>query len=343
MKVALVEPKNLSHRVRGTGFYIQNLLVSLHKYYPGEDVELVQKVSNEADVVHYPFFEPFFLTLPISAKTKTVVTVHDLIPLKFPEHFPVGIRGSIKWQIQKRALKRADAIITDSENSKADIIKFAAVDKSKVHAIYLAAGEQFKKAASSKSQISSIREKYNLPEKFALYVGDVTWNKNLPRLITAAKEVNLTLVMVGQVLVKKDFDRRNPWNQDLLKVYRMTENDKRIIKLGFVNNNDLVSLYNMASFLAIPSLYEGFGLPVLEAMNCGCPVVTSRKGSLKEIGGDAVRYVDPYSVKSIADGMREVYFNAEVQKKLSEKGLKQAKKFSWKKTAKETIKIYESL
>ncbi len=342
MKIALVEPSDLKHRVRGTGFYAKNLLNSFRKYSDEIDINLVRKIPEDADLVHYPFFEPFFLTLPLFKTKKTVVTVHDLTPLRFSENFPVGIRGSVKWQIQKMSLRRVDTIIADSQNSKNDILKFIGLGEDKVHVIYLAAGEEFKKL-KSRDWKSEIIKRYNLPEKFVLYVGDVTWNKNLPRIIEAVKKINIPLVLVGKALVNKDFDKKNPWNQDLIKIQELARNDDRIKILGFVEDSDLVSLYNLATVFVMPSLYEGFGLPILEAMNCGCPVITSKEGSLKEVAGDAVFYVDAYNLESIADGIRNVYENETLAKSLSEKGFLQAKNFSWKKTVFETLGIYKSL
>jgi len=336
----------LQHRVRGTGFYLQNLKSSLEKYYPENKYVYFNRgdsLDEDIDVVHYPYFEPFFLTLPFFKKQKTVVTVHDLTPLVFKRNFPVGVKGSIKWQIQKLALKSADAVITDSQSSKKDIVKYIGLPSSRVSVIYLAVGKEFREVKSSKFKVQSLLSKYNLPDKFVLYVGDVTWNKNLPTLIEAIKKINVTLVMVGSALVEKEFDETNPWNQDLLKVSKLTENDKRIIKLGFVPKEDLVVIYNLATVFVMPSLYEGFGLPVLEAMSCGCPVVTTSCGSIPEVVGDAGYFVDPYDIDDIANGIWEVYFNQKVQKKFSQKSLKQALKFNWKETARETVRVYEKV
>jgi len=349
MKIAidaspLKNSKFLQHRVRGTGFYIENLKRSLQQYYPNNQYTFFvrgEKLPKNIDLVNYPYFEPFFLTLPVFNKYKTVVTVHDLTPLAFPKEFPQGLKGMIKWQIQKFVLKKADGIITDSISSKNDIVKYTNISPSKIHVVYLAASDVFRKVKKTLI-LESIKEKYNLPEKFALYVGDVTWNKNLPRLIEAIKKINVTLVMAGSALVQNDFDRSNPWNQDLLKVQKMVENDKRIIRLGFVPTEDLVYIYNLATVFSMPSLYEGFGLPVLEAMSCGCPAITTKEGSLKEIAGDAVYFVDAYSIDSIANGIGEVFFNSKVQDDLSKRGLCQAKKFTWRKTAEETMRIYRN-
>src|SRR3990167_4523772 len=336
----------LQHRVRGTGFYLQNLQTSLEKYYPENKYIYFNKgdlLEKDVDIVHHPYFEPFFLTLPLFQKNKTVVTVHDLTPFVFPKQFPSGLKGKMKWQIQKFALRNACRIISDSECSKKDIVKFTGILHSKINVVYLAAGEEFKRINGKGLMMKKIQKKYGLPEKFVLYVGDVTWNKNLPRLIDAVKKVNIPLVMVGDALVKTDVDMGNSWNKDFNKVIKLIEGDNRIIRLSFVSKEELILLYNIAAVFAMPSLYEGFGLPVLEAMSCGCPVVVSRGGSIPEIPGNACKYVDAYDVNSISQGISEVFDSKNLQEELSKKGLVQAKKFSWQKTAKETMRVYKTV
>ena len=191
--------------------------------------------------------------------------------------------------------------------------------------------------------IKEIRKKYGLPEKFILYVGDATWNKNLPRLIEVASKISVPLVMVGKALIDRNIDTKNPWNKDLVKVQEEASQNKNVLRLGFVSSEDLVALYNLATLFIMPSIYEGFGLPVLEAMGCGCPVVTSRGGSLAEVVGEAGRYIDPYDVDSIAKGISEVFNDPSLQKELSQKGIIQSRKFTWRKTADETMGVYESV
>jgi glycosyltransferase involved in cell wall biosynthesis len=346
MNIAIdVSPLESGHKVRGVGFYLEHLKKGLLQYFPDNEYLFFKQkgeLTGNVDLVHYPYFEPFFRTLPL-LKQKRVITVHDLTPLVFPKHFPVGLKGSLAWQIQKLSLQRSERIITDSNSSKNDIVRLAGIKEDKVDVVYLAAGEEFRRVEKKELNIESLRKKYDIPEQFVLYVGDVTWNKNLPRLIKAIKEINLTLVMVGKSLAEENFVRHNPWNKDLVEVNKLAENDKRIISLGFVPTDDLVGLYNCATVFVMPSLYEGFGLPVLEAMQCGIPVVTTKAGSLPEVAGEAAYYVDEYDINSIANGIGEVFFSKELQDKLSAKGLKQAKKFSWKKTAEETVRVYEKV
>ena len=334
----------LQHRVRGTGFYLENLRKSLLEYCLENKYIFFKRgdsIGREIDVVHYPYFEPFFLTLPLFSKNKNIVTIHDLTPLVFPQHFKSGLKGKIKWEIQKRGLREARAIITDSISSKKDIVKYAGINESKIRVIYLASGLEFKKIQNLESKGLDLRNKYKLPEKFALYVGDVTWNKNLPRLIEAVNKIKATLVMVGKALTDSDFDRSNPWNKDLVKVQELAQSSSNIIRLGFVPTEDLVLLYNMASVFTMPSLYEGFGLPILEAMSCGCPVVASKEGSVPEIVGNAAKYVNAYSTDDIALGIKAVLDDPELQKDLSRRGIVQAAKFTWQKTAKQTTQVYK--
>jgi glycosyltransferase involved in cell wall biosynthesis len=346
MKIAIdISPLQTGHKIRGVGFYLEHLKDALVKYYPENEYvffERGEKLPKDIKLVHFPYFEPFFLALPLYKKFKTVVTVHDLTPIVFSDNFPSGIKGKIKWQMQRFALKRANAILTDSNSSKKDIVKFVGVRESKVKVVYLAAGEQFTKLKTENVKLE-VRKKYNLPEKFVLYVGDVTWNKNLPRLIDAVKELKIPLVMIGKSLVSKDYDKDNPWNADLNRINELAKGDENIIRLGFVTAEDLIAIYNLATVFALPSLYEGFGLPILEAMACGCPVVTSKEGSLGEVAGDAAFYVDAYDVESIAAGIKEVFDDTKLQESLKKKGLERVKKFSWKDTASQTLKAYEGI
>lgn len=340
MKIAInTEALETGYRIQGTGVYINQLLTNLKRYFPKNEYLSFSRTKNilqNVDLAHYPYFNPFFLTLPLKKPFPTIVTIHDLIPLVFPESFPVGIKGRLKWQIQKLSLKGVKAIIADSQATKRDIERLTLFPSDRIYVVPLAAGDEFKK-------LEVIRKKYNLPEKFVLYVGDVLWSKNIPNLIRAIKRINLTLVMVGKQAVSTGFDSNHPWNRDLVILNQEARGDKRIIRLGFVSIGDLVEIYNLATVFVQPSFYEGFGLPVLEAMQCGTPVVTTKGGSLPEVAGEAAFYVDPNDITSLANGIGEVFFNKELQEELSKNGLKQAEKFSWKKTVEKTMEVYKNL
>lgn len=354
MRIAIdSSPLQSGHSIRGVGFYVRNLQKHLVEYDKENKYDFLDDINKvgKLDLLHIPYFDPFFVHLPLIKKNKLVITVHDLTPLVFPDKFPVGVKGSLKWNINKQLLNRADAIITDSNSSAKDIHRITGIPKNKIHTVYLAAGPEFKQivdrgsssGSSLRSNIHDLRSKYKLPEQFVLYVGDVTANKNLPRLIDAIKETNLTLVLVGKSIASNDYDATNPWNRDLAEIQEKMKGDKRFITLGFVDQEDLVKLYNIANVFVMPSIYEGFGLPVLEAMQSGCPVVTTKGGSLPEIAGDAAHYVDANDTTSIANGLSEVLSSNKLRAELIKKGLKQSQKFTWKQTIEATVRVYESI
>lgn len=345
MKIAIdVSPLQSGHKVRGVGFYLTYLKEALLTYYPTNEYQFFtngEKIAEKTDVLHYPYFDPFFMTLPFIKKYKTVVTVHDLTPLIFPTHFPAGFKGNLRWHIQRFRLKKVDGILTDSYASKKDIEKIVNVPQEKVTVAYLAAGEEFKKLNEENAHLKNVKKKYNLPNNFILYVGDVTWNKNVPRLVKAVSEISVPLVMVGKALVSKEFDKTNIWNSDLVEVNKLAQSNKNIIRLGFIPTADLVALYNLATVFVFPSVYEGFGLPIVEAMQSGCPVIISREGCMPEVGDGAVEYFDAFNTDSLENTISKVLQSKKMQKELSQKGLEQAKKFSWKITAEKTIESYK--
>jgi glycosyltransferase involved in cell wall biosynthesis len=345
MKIAIdVSPLESGHKVRGVGFYLTYLKRAMLMYFPQNEYHFFtqnEAIPKSIDVVHYPYFDPFSRTLPFTKKYKTVITVHDLTPLVFPEYFPAGVKGTINWQLQRFNLKKVDGIVTDSNVSRKDIEKLAGVSKEKISVAYLAGGEEFKKMKIEDSRLKMLNKKYNLHDEFILYVGDVTWNKNLPRLLKAVENIDIPLILVGKSLVSTDFDKQNSWNKDLIEVQRLAEQNKNIVRLGFVPTEDLVDLYNLATVFVFPSVYEGFGLPIVEAMQAGTPVIISREGCMPEVGGEAVQYFDGYDTESLTNAIIRVLQSKKLQKELSEKGLEQAKKFSWKKTAEQTLEAYK--
>jgi len=333
-----------AHKVRGVGKYITLLKDNLERFDNTNQYIFTSDPQNVvADIVHYPYFDPFFITLPFVKKHKTIVTVHDLIPLAHKDKFPVGIRGNLKWLINKRLLKNVDGIITDSVASKDAVRKIVGFSEKFVFPVYLSADEDFRRMSEESMRAAGVEKKFKLPSAFFLYVGDVTWNKNLPRIVEAIKKVNIPLVMVGKALVETDYDRKNPWNTDRNSINREINSNPLFIKLGFVETDDLVRLYNSTIALVMPSIDEGFGLPVLEAMKCGCPVITSRLGSLPEVGGDAVLYVDAYSFEDIAEKMNRIATNMDLRSDFSKKSLVKAESFSLKKMVEDTVNSYMSI
>ena len=177
-----------------------------------------------------------------------------------------------------------------------------------------------------------------------LFVGDLNYNKNTPLLTQTCLKLNFPLVVVGKQAVTEDFDKKHPETQDLVQFQTLAkDNPQKIIRLGFVPTKDLVGLYNLATCYAQPSLAEGFGLPILEAMACGCPVITSRSSSLVEIAGQAALLVNPASPIQLEKALKSMWQKPKLRQKLSNLGLERNKKFSWAKTALNTLKVYEQV
>lgn len=345
MRIAIDStPLATGHKKRGIGVYTKQLLENLKLINSGNEYIFFTRGQRlpKVDLVHYPYFDLFFLTLPLKKPFKTVITVHDLIPLVFPKFYPKGLRGLVKFHLQKFSAKNVDGVICDSENSKKDIIKFLKVPENKIFKVFLAADNLFR-LIKDKKLLTKTQKKYNLPQEFILYVGDVNLQKNLRRLLNALTNINLPLVMVGEALADENLTE----TKNLLTEIEKLKLEKKVLRLGFVETQDLANIYNLATLFVEPSLYEGFGLPLLEAMACGVPVVSSNSSSLPEIGGEAPVYFNPNSEKEMADCIKKViYFkekNYAEYDELKNKGLSQAAKFSWEKTAKETLKVYQKI
>jgi glycosyltransferase involved in cell wall biosynthesis len=232
-----------------------------------------------------------------------------------------GIRGFAKLVINKYLIrKNVDAIITISETSKKDICRFLGVDPKIVHVIYLAPREIFKKL--------EIKKRYGLPNRFVLYVGDINYNKNIPNLVKACKIAKIPLVIAGkQAKEVESLDLNHAELKHLKNIDWLG-----VLRLGFVPDSDLVAIYNLASVYVQPSFYEGFGLPVLEAVACATPVVAVKTQALVEILGDGINYADPRDPEKMAQSILS-----------PNKNIKLPRDYSWKKTAKETLKVYEDV
>jgi len=345
MKVVIdISPLKSAHKTRGIGTYTRNLAESLIQIDPKNDYILTSKPNHLAtDLIHYPYFDFFFPTLPFKKTKPTIVTIHDTIPLIFPQHYKPGLKGKINLIRQKLALQSADAIITDSNNSKKDIAHYLNQPNQKIHVVHLAANRQFKKA--SQAEIKRVRKKYHLPAKFVLYVGDINYNKNLKALINAFSKTNskFHLVFVTRALRNKHLPEAKIIFQSL-KQYNLKERFHLLTNVPLDPSSDLIAIYSTATAYVQPSLYEGFGLPVLEALKCQTLVISSNAASLPEVGGDAVIYFDPKNINSLTSALtKTLNLSYPKRQRLIAEGLKQANKFSWDETAKNTIKIYQQI
>lgn len=343
LKIALVNPPLIGHKLRGTGTYTDELYKALKKENE-VDVSLMDfnSVISDVDIIHYPYFDPFFLTLPLINKKPTVVTVHDSIPLIFPEHFPKGFRGWIKWSIQRFSLTRINTIITDSNTSKADIVKFTGIREDKIQVVYLGVSSAFRVRKDKKFSIN-LKKKYFLNDDIILYVGDVNYNKNIINLLKAFSEIIKSYPNYQLVLIGNGFINDSKQLSEIISVISTYSLNGKVIRLGNIDLEDLAGLYNFATLYIQPSYAEGFGLPVLEAMSCGCPVIVSNVSSLPEIVSDAGLFINPDSVKSMVEGLISMITNEDLRKNFIDKGLIRAKFFSWKKCAEKTVKVYRKV
>jgi len=335
-KIAVdIGPLSTGDSVRGIGVYTRELINALKI----DGVDVFASRLRAYGAVHFTRFNPFKISVPFNKPkgTKYVLTIYDLIPLIYPAHYPSGIKGFINWQINKYLIRRnIDAIITISETSKKDICRFIGVSPEKVHVIYLAPRSIFKPVTDSKL-LAEVQNKFGLPKTFALYVGDVNYNKNIPLLVRSCETAKLPLVIVGkQALEIEKMDLNHPELRHLKGI-----NWKGVVRTGFVSDEDLVGIYNLASVYIQPSLYEGFGLPLLEAQAMGVPVIASRTQALVEIAEGSALFADPKSTKDFAEKITLIVNREEVGNSLSEKGFENVRKYSWDETAKETLKVYK--
>ena len=295
---------------------------------------------DDVDILHCPANTgPLFLPRQI----KLVLTVHDVMYLLPYEVLPPSPSlyqrlGRIyrRW-IVPRVAKRADAIITVSHHSRQDILRFLQVSPERVYVIYEAPGYAFRPSLD-KAKLKQVKQRYGIQERFILALGGLDPRKNTTRILQAFKKFrqqskgDYQLVIVGL-----------PRNGQRLfsRIAMEIGIADRIIFTGFVPEEDLVALYNGADVFLYPSLYEGFGLPVLEAMACGTPIIASTAGSIPEIAGGAALLIEPEDIEALALAIEQVLTDQALRQGLIARGFEHVKKFSWEKAAKELLAIYE--
>ncbi|MEO8581133.1 MAG: glycosyltransferase family 1 protein [Patescibacteria group bacterium] len=360
MKVLLeTSPLRNANAIRGVGVYTKFLSQELEKlqntqdeYFTSEDIGLEQfnafMSKKGIDIIHYPYFNLFQQTLPLPAinqflgrsSQKVVVTIHDVIPLLYPTHYPVGIAGNVGLFLQKQALKSVAAVITDSQTSKQDITRYLPVPQQKITAIPLAGNPEIKK--SSAHVVAQIRKRYDLPNQYLLYVGDINYNKNIPELVKALALVdsNIHLVCVGANFKPLPIPE---WKAIEVQLSSVSNRVHFITNVPKEDTESLSAIYTAAEAYVQPSLYEGFGLPLLEAMQCGTQVISSNTPALLEIGGNGVEFVGLQHA-DIANGIKRVInlSSAEKNKRVALNN-ETLYRFSWKKAAQETVQVYRNI
>ena len=276
-----------------------------------------------------------YVSLP-THRAKVVVTVHDLVSKYYPETLtPQNLRfqeHDIPYHV-----RASDRIIAVSESTKRDLVNFLQVDPDKIDVTYLAADEIFHPLPADDSKCEEIRCKYQLPQRYVLHVGNLNARKNLIATVRAFQQVcragcEENLVFVG--------GKGNGYDELVQEIQRLGLTD-RVQFVGYTEREDLPYLYNLATFFIHVSKLEGFGLPVLEAMQCGTPVLVSNVSALPEVVGKAGLQVDPNDIEQIADCWERILQDKKLWQNLSELGLKQAENFSWNKMARDTVAVYE--
>jgi glycosyltransferase involved in cell wall biosynthesis len=337
-------PLTSSHKGRGVGTYTRELLQALKTYGPDFGVDVTEDILSPAvDIIHYPYFDLFFHTLSIIKQKPTIVTIHDVIPLLFPDKFPRGVKGEINFQLQKLSLKTTRHIITDSKASKKDITRFLHVNSNHITVTSLGVNNSFTR--STLGVINKFKAKHSLTSPFISYVGDINYNKNLPRLIEAVMpipEVTLAIATRASLDPQTQEAQVTMATSAIKKALAKTsKNQVRFLKIN--SQEELQTLYSASNCYIQPSLYEGFGLPILEAMKCETPVLCSKTSSLPEIAGQAAIYFNPYNVSDITTAIKKgLSLTSKKREQLISQGYKQTEKFTWKNTAIHTIKAYKS-
>lgn len=268
------------------------------------------------------------------SRIKYVVTIHDLIFMRYPENYS-SIDRKIYTKKVTYACENADVIIAISEQTKRDIIEFLNIPAEKIKVVYQTCADSFK-LEGHYSYVESVRKKYNLPENFILNVGTVEKRKNLVSLVEAIGKSNtrLPLVAIGG---HTDYIKEV---EDKVTEYKL---DEEVAFLQNVSFMDLPAIYQMANLFVYPSVFEGFGIPILESMYCKTPVIAATGSCLEEVGGEHTIYVNPMDTSELAMQIDRVIESDELQLKMKDEGYKFAQKFSSENQAKELIKIYESL
>ena len=289
---------------------------------------------ERADLFHAPHY-----VLPPFTPCRSVVTIHDCIHLRFPQYLRSRIGYAYARASLWAATHQSDRILTVSEASKRDILRYFSIPDQKIQVIPNALDERFNQPPAAE-EVARVKERYQLNDPFVLYAGNIKPHKNLERLIEAFNMFrgpgleHVKLLIIGDEISKYATLRR--------AVHRLKLH-KHVRFFGFVPHQTLAVLYRLAAVFVFPSLYEGFGLPPLEAMASGAPVITSNVSSLPEVVGDAAILIDPYDPEAIADAMRRVLTDETLRQQLKERGLVRARHFSWDRSVRRVHEIYQEV
>lgn len=363
MKIAY-DAKRFFHNASGLGNYSRDLVRILAEFFPENQYVLLNKNTSErgenilempnvsfvqttkgslarqfkmgidAQKLNAQIFHGLSGELPLkwnkTPEIKKIVTIHDLIFMRFPQYYSFFDRKIHLWKF-KKAAQNSDKIIAISEQTKQDIIHYLKVPESKIKVIYQGCHESFKKNFSQE-ELNLVKEKFNLPDRFLLNVGTIEDRKNLLSVVKALKETNIPLVVVG---------KKTKYFQKIEK-----EINKNGIKAQFlegVSMTELAVIYRLADIFIYPSLFEGFGIPVIEAHFSKTSVITSNLSCLPEAGGPDSLYVNPYDEKDIRSKILFLWENEAERKRRAEKGFDFVQKFNDEQISREIMDVYQSV
>jgi len=375
MKIA-IDSRAVNHNPTGIGYYIKNLVKwlytidSVNQYFcyldpryksglnsfpPRGVIRLDAEVgppSSLTNRISRILWERFYLPIQLKKdtidlyhgasgrlpllklNTSFVVTIYDLIPYRIPWNYPNVLR--FKFTLLE-SIQRVNKIIAISEHAKMDLVNTFHIPGEKIHVVYGGLEDRFGIMDSDLCK-KYLKNTYGISREFILFVGSLEPKKNISRLIEAFSHIQKQfgrkyfLVLIGS---------RDLRYEEILKNIRETEMEEEVVLTGYVKDEDLPYFYNAASLFVFPSLYEGFGLPLLEAMACGLPIVASNRSSIPEVVDNAGVLFDPYNVQEMADTMEKVLSDENLRDDLRQKGLNRVKLFTWEKAARETLTVYE--
>ncbi|MFN4227336.1 MAG: glycosyltransferase family 4 protein [Candidatus Ratteibacteria bacterium] len=295
----------------------------------------IEFVHGKFDIIHI-LIHPYYC---LHLSGKLVITFHDLVHLIFPEMFSPFEVETYKFAA-KRAIKKADKIIAVSNSTKKDLIKFLDVKPDKVEVIHVGLYDFFQNSYS-KSTIDEVKLKYGIKKRFILSVGTIEPKKNHIRLLNAFVKIKEKINDYQLIICGKPGWKAEEFYKRLSEIKDKIKRD--IIVTNYIPLKDLSILYKYADIFVYPSLYEGFGSPILEAMRCGIPIITSNVSSMPEVAGDAALLINPEDEDDIANAILKLVENRELRENLVKKGFERVKLFTWENTAKQTLKVYKEL
>jgi len=287
--------------------------------------------QNPVDIFHTQYIAPFWLPKNI----KLVLTIHDISFNFFPKYIKKSDLFFLKTLLP-RSIRRADKIITVSQSEQEQIINFYKIQPEKIDFVYNGVDyENFAKEFSEEEK-EKVRQKYNLPQKFLLYIGTFQPRKNIPVLIKAIKSLDIKLILAGNRNAR-NFDKK------INEVIEKNNFQNKVIFPGWIDEEDKPALLQIADCFVFPSLYEGFGIPIVEAMAAGTPVISSNKTSLPEVGKDGALFCDPKNTDEFSKRIYQAIADENLKADIIKRGSEIAKLYSWQKTAEKTLNMYKSL